>query len=154
MKHYVLGFVFSYKKDKVLLVKKKRPEWQAGKYNGIGGKINDIDKSPLAAMQREGEEETGMRLNWEHCITFVCSGGTVFVYKAIDNLNCGHENFCNDIHFKQIEDEELKVWRIDSLPDNVDKEIHWVIPICLSDIQVPICVHLKDIEKYTKKSNG
>lgn len=141
MKHYVMGFIFSAKRDKVLLVKKKRPEWQTGKWNAIGGKIDDTDVNPLAAMQRESSEETGMQLNWEHCITFVCPGGTVFVYRAIDNLNCTHENFCNEIHYKQIEDETLKVWRVELLPNNSDADLKWLIAVCLSTLKFPLCVH-------------
>lgn len=95
MKHYVMGFVFNKTRNRVLLVKKKRPEWQAGKWNGIGGKIDDTDISPLAAMQREGYEEIANHYNWEHCVTFVCPGGTVFVYRTFDYLHCGCEVQCN-----------------------------------------------------------
>lgn len=152
MKHYVLGFVFNRKQDKVLLIRKEKPEWQAGFWNGIGGKIEPIDKSPLEAMQRESDEETGMRLNWKHCITFVCSGGTVFVYKAIDNLNCGHENYCNEIHFKQIENEKLETWRLDSLPEKRMENLKWIIPMLLSTCQFPVILHEDNVEKHTEKS--
>ena len=154
MKHYVLGFVFNYTLNKVLLIRKERPAWQYGYWNGIGGKIKEIDNSPLEAMNRESKEEIGMRLNWEHCITFVCSGGTILVYKAIDHLNCGYEEYCNEIHFKQIEDEKLAVWRLDSLPDKKDRELDWIIPVLLSAIQFPITVCLRDVERHMVKSNN
>jgi hypothetical protein len=54
---YVLGFVFSEDSSRVLLVWKNRPAWQAGKLNGIGGKI-EAGETPLQAMQREFREET------------------------------------------------------------------------------------------------
>jgi len=89
MKFYVMGFIFNKAKDKVLLVEKNKPDWMAGRWNGMGGKIgdNNKDETPLEAMRRECEEETGSTrgygYDWIHCLTFVCPGGTVFVYKAI-----------------------------------------------------------------------
>lgn len=154
MKHYVLGFVFSRNHDKVLLIRKERPSWQAGLWNGIGGKIDEKDLDPLEAMQRETTEEIGYEYNWKHCITFVCSGGTVFVYKAISNY--ASNDFSSSegtILYQQIEDEKLGVWRLDSMPDKRDRELDWIIPVLLSDIQFPICVNLKDIEEHTAKSS-
>ncbi len=130
----------------MLLIRKENKDkldWQNGRWNGVGGKIEPEDNSPLEAMQREGIEETGMRLNWDHCLTFDCSGGTVFVYKAIDNLNCGHENFCDGIHYKQIESELLKIWPIDNMPDKVLNNLRWLIPLCLSELQFPILMQYK-----------
>jgi len=141
MKHYVMGFIFNRTKNRVLLVKKKRPEWQAGKWNGIGGKIKEIDKSPLEAMQRESLEETGNAYNWLHCVTFVCPGGTVFVYRAFDFMNCHCEVQCSAIHYKQMEDELLQVWDLDTLPANIDADLKWLIAVCLSTIKFPLCVH-------------
>jgi 8-oxo-dGTP pyrophosphatase MutT (NUDIX family) len=54
---YVLGFAFSEDLEYLLLIEKKRPKWQAGKLNGIGGKIDD-NEEPLDAMVREFKEET------------------------------------------------------------------------------------------------
>ena len=42
----------------VVLVRKNRPVWQAGKLNGIGGHI-EFGETPEQAMQREFFEETG-----------------------------------------------------------------------------------------------
>ena len=54
---YVLGFVFSLDASRVLLIWKNRPEWQKGKLNGIGGKIEE-GELPIDAMKREFSEET------------------------------------------------------------------------------------------------
>lgn len=56
---YVLGFVFDNALKRVLLIRKNRPEFMAGKLNGIGGKINPGEK-PILAMNRECEEECGL----------------------------------------------------------------------------------------------
>lgn len=60
---YVLGFMFNEDESKVLLVHKNRPTWQAGKLNGIGGKI-EAGETPLQAMEREFMEETGFISKW------------------------------------------------------------------------------------------
>jgi len=78
MKHYVMGFIFNETGDKVLLMRKNKPEWQAGRWNGIGGKIKE-DEFSLEAMRRECEEETGYNRKFDHVLTFICPGGTVFV---------------------------------------------------------------------------
>lgn len=56
----VTGFVFSKDMSKVLLIKKRRPEWQLGLLNGVGGRAEPDDKSPRATMTRELREETGL----------------------------------------------------------------------------------------------
>lgn len=62
MDRYVLGFGFTEPTRSagtgVILIKKKRPDWQAGLLNGVGGKI-EKDESPYQAMRREFREETG-----------------------------------------------------------------------------------------------
>jgi 8-oxo-dGTP diphosphatase len=59
MINYVVGFMFSKDKQFVALIRKNRPAWQAGKLNGIGGKVED-GEMPREAMSREFEEETGV----------------------------------------------------------------------------------------------
>lgn len=56
---YVVGFAFDPALQHVLLVLKNRPSWQAGKFNGPGGKIEE-DEEPKHAMVREFKEETGL----------------------------------------------------------------------------------------------
>jgi 8-oxo-dGTP diphosphatase len=53
---YVLGFCFNVQLDKVVLIRKRRPEWQRNRLNGVGGKIKE-NETPLQAMQREFREE-------------------------------------------------------------------------------------------------
>lgn len=43
----------------IALIRKKRPDWQAGRLNAIGGKLEQ-DEKPNQTMAREFQEETGV----------------------------------------------------------------------------------------------
>lgn len=62
---YVCGFAFHDEvgtvRPRVVLVRKVKPDWQAGKLNGVGGKI-EPGETPEAAMAREFKEETGVSM--------------------------------------------------------------------------------------------
>lgn len=98
---YVLGFAFSRNKRDVLLIKKQKPEWQSGLYNGIGGKINEPNEAPIDAMKREFKEETGIFISqrtfmettgtpsfygWEQFATIYVNEHTVHCFRAYTNL--------------------------------------------------------------------
>src|SRR3990167_7537739 len=55
--NYSVGFVFSMDKSRVLLIKKNKPEWQAGLLNGVGGKAEPQDRRARETMRRECMEE-------------------------------------------------------------------------------------------------
>lgn len=59
MVHYVLGFAFDTAKTSVLLIEKKKPKWQEGLLNGVGGKI-EPGEGINEAMAREFYEETSI----------------------------------------------------------------------------------------------
>lgn len=84
MQEYVVGFIFDSESDKLLLIRKNRPDWQKGLLNGIGGKIED-GESPLEAMQRECREECGLRVsNWnELCIITDEESFRVYFFSAV-----------------------------------------------------------------------
>jgi len=84
MNSYVLGFLFSPDKRYVRLIEKKRPEWQAGKLNGIGGKIEDFDSCPQAAMRREFKEETGAEIDdWIPFAVMMGKDWCVYCYTTV-----------------------------------------------------------------------
>jgi len=60
IQRYVLGFMFSEDLEYVLLVNKKKPAWQCGLLNGIGGKIEE-EESEFDAIRREVFEEAGLK---------------------------------------------------------------------------------------------
>ena len=56
---YVLGFLFDRELQNVVLIEKQKPDWQKGRYNGVGGKLED-GETLNAAMSREFHEEAGV----------------------------------------------------------------------------------------------
>lgn len=89
MKNYVLGFAFDQSGHQVLLIHKNRPTFQAGLWNGVGGKI-EAGESPLKAMLREFHEETGLAWPAEKWLTAGTFGGndfTIHVFGAQGDIH-------------------------------------------------------------------
>lgn len=81
---YVLGFMFKTDKSAVVLIEKNRPAWQAGKLNGVGGKLEPSEHT-VAAMVREFKEETGCDTkpgDWRYFLTLEGGDWRVYCYKA------------------------------------------------------------------------
>jgi 8-oxo-dGTP diphosphatase len=84
MKGYVLGFVFSSDGRRVVLIEKRRPDWQAGKLNGIGGRA-EPGETPIEAMIREFKEETGVdtvEADWSYLGVITGEDVQVVLFKA------------------------------------------------------------------------
>ena len=123
MTRYVVGFMFDPKNYGVLLIQKNRPEWQKGKLNGIGGKV-EPKETALQAMRREFKEETGINhKDWRYVITMYGDKWEVYVYTATSY----------DVHsFKQMEDEIPLYIGLHELDDfNLISNLYWLIPMCL-----------------------
>lgn len=54
--HYTVGFLFSFDKQQVALIRKNRPDWQKGRLNGVGGHV-EIGETSIQCMEREFGEE-------------------------------------------------------------------------------------------------
>lgn len=91
---YVVGFVFDREAQRVVLIRKKRPDWQAGKLNGVGGHVEDYDETMEQAIAREFYEETGLsilRSEWQRYATITQPKGTCAVFRAFSGLIDGVE---------------------------------------------------------------
>lgn len=117
-----LGFLFDRGYKHVLLLKKRRPEWQAGLYNGVGGHLEAVDQGvPFKAMCREAEEEVGVQaIGWRpYCIMEVLprmprvESERFAETKRIHVFACANDHWMSK--FKQLTDEEPRVFNISGL---------------------------------------
>jgi 8-oxo-dGTP diphosphatase len=121
---YVCGFLFSDSREHVLLIRKRRPTWQAGKLNGVGGKIESFDASPGHAMAREFREEAGLDLapqNWQEILTLTAPDWHTHFYRAIGDVHAA----------RAMTDEQLEVHDVHALPRETIPNLHWMIPLML-----------------------
>lgn len=133
---YCLGFAFNEDRDRVVLIEKKRPAWQAGKFNGVGGKMEVTDLGPLAAMVREFREETGVRTaiaDWERFCTIrnTDNGVELFIFRMFGDS-------VMDARTKT--DENIRIPRLDEIPGifPVIPNLKWLIPLALSQEVRPV----------------
>lgn len=125
VKQYVTGFLFSEDLSHVVLIEKLAPEWQRGYCNGVGGKI-EAGETPLHAMSREFEEETGVHIAPE---LWRC-------YAKIDRPDIYHLDVfmaVSDLAFeaKTVEKEKVVICRVSSLPENLIPNLKWLVPMAL-----------------------
>lgn len=79
---YAAGFLFD-EDGRVVLIRKKRPTWQAGRLNGVGGHV-EPGESPAQTMRREFEEEAGLDLDgWDHFATVTFPYGAVWFFRLV-----------------------------------------------------------------------
>lgn len=138
--HYCIGFMFSDDRQSVLLIEKKRPDWQKGFYNGIGGARETFDTDMQHCMVREFAEETGIFTvpsAWTQ--TLLCKSKTkdwaLHIFSAIGPIH----------QAKTITDERPVIVGLDSI--NVwplVPSVAWMVPICLDDrLQIPLEIWFK-----------
>ena len=123
-KKYVVGFLFDHLLENVVLILKLRPEWQLGKWNGVGGKI-ESGELPLRAMCREFKEETGMNIGgWREFCQLTGEGYEVHCFVAF-STDIG----CVESHT----DEPVKIHRLAHIPSiQTVPNLKWLIPMALA----------------------
>ena len=127
---YVLGFYFTSGEygPLVLLIRKTKPDWQAGKLNGIGGHV-EIGETPAQAMTREFTEETGAIVNdWQPFLIMEFPQSRVHCYVRIGNVPLG---------LMTTTDEAIGWTSVDALPDIVLPNLRWLVPMAYEDIENP-----------------
>ena len=123
---YVLGFAFHPARG-VVLIRKNRPEWQAGKLNGVGGKI-ERGELPEQAMAREFEEETGyhtVAADWMFRGQCIGSDFHIEVFTIV---------LPRFSIVQTVTDEEVITCGVHTLPENVLPHVEALIHCCLMRI--------------------
>lgn len=132
MVNYVAGFLFNKEKDKVILVRKKKPDWQKGRLNGVGGKIEPIDLNSKTAMQREFYEETGVATlpnQWTLFCQYFFENQYVDFYRLFDTK---YTNYFDQAHTKETEEIlKLPVQFVLNQHNSIIYNLKWLIPLAL-----------------------
>lgn len=121
---YVVGFLLC--KSNVLLVEKKRPEWQKGLWNGIGGRV-EPGESVDVAMRREFREEAGLDVDkWHLFCTEMGTNCVVYFYRADVQTTRSVERDVNDVG------ETLEWHHVDHVVDSpVVGNLRWLVPMAM-----------------------
>ncbi len=126
---YTLGFIFNPELDKVLLVHKQRPDWQKGRLNGIGGKIEPGEES-IRCIVREVAEECGLNTNkdeWVYLGKIRSPQSDVDLYTLVWRDALSNAMTCGD--------EEIAWFPAHDLPGNAITNLSWLIPLAKDKIK-------------------
>ena len=138
---YVVGFAFSPTRSRVHLIRKDRPAWQRGLYNGVGGKIEE-GETPHQAMIREFKEEAGLNVpNWEPVVRLAVVGNGAVIYFFRSVLLEGQKPFTQD------ETEPLSDILVSGVQfSKTIPNLKWLVPMALDDnVSGKDWVHITDV---------
>ena len=129
---YVLALLFSADRRRVVLMRRTRPAWQAGRVNALGGKLL-AGETPLDAARREVREESGVdAAAWEE---FLVWDDPVYRMHAVRAFDAAAADA------RTMEDQEVFLADVTALPPNVVDNLRWLIPLALDrDVGTPIHV--------------
>jgi 8-oxo-dGTP diphosphatase len=133
---YCVGFAFDEPGAHVLLVEKRRPRWQAGLLNGVGGHV-EPGELPVEAMAREFEEETGVATTegeWRHFATVVTDRSEVHMFSV--RLPLGRVAAA-----RTVTDELIQAYGVREVPElDTLPNLAWLVPMALraDDILEPV----------------
>jgi 8-oxo-dGTP diphosphatase len=127
---YVLALLFTPDRRSVVLIKKTRPAWQAGRVNALGGKVGS-GEAPGQAARRETREEAGIDVErWEEFLVWEDPVYRMHAMRAFDS---------RAERARTSEDQEVFLAPVDQLPDGLIDNLRWLIPLALdTDVAVPV----------------
>ena len=128
---YTVGFLFSPSHQDVVLIEKRRPTWQCGFLNGVGGHI-EPGETPLDCQMREFYEETGLSVSdWHEFATMRGGRFIVHTFMAVHHLY-------RDV--KSMTDEPVSVFPVSTLHFlRVVPNLRFLIPMALApDLKWPV----------------
>lgn len=119
-KQGVIGFLYNESRDSVALIRKQRPEWQAGLLNGIGGKV-EKNEAVYFTMIREFSEEAGVVIkDWELFCTIISPEYELYCYRSFGDLKkvkCMTDEIV-ELHYLSA------IHRLETIPN-----LKWLVPL-------------------------
>jgi 8-oxo-dGTP diphosphatase len=135
MRRYVVGFLFDVEHQQVALVKKLRPEWQKGRWNGVGGRIEG-QETALEAMRREFQEEAGLLVVPWHFFCELRDRGLPSQDPGAFRLNCFTATHPDFATIQTKTDEEIRAWDVAEVraarPGTFIANVPWLVSMALS----------------------
>lgn len=127
---YSCGFLFD-DFGQVVLIRKNRPKWQAGKLNGVGGHV-EPGETFHDCMVREFEEEAGLLVpEWKRFVTMRSLAWVVaFFHATVESLN--------EVETKT--DETIVFADAFNLPSGTVANVQWLVP--MARVNEPISVEV------------
>lgn len=129
MQKYTLGFIFDSSREQVLLMHKLKPEWQAGKINGVGGKMEEGEEK-ITCIVREVREETGLeteRDSWIYVGEIGSDAWQTHVFALV------YQGNSSDV--RSMEKERVEWFAVDALPANIISNLTWLVPLAIDRIK-------------------
>ncbi len=126
---YTLGFIFNEALDHVVLMHKAKPEWQAGKLNGIGGKVEE-GEDHLSCMVREAKEETNLETRHGDWVFLGEMGSDGWGMQVFTLTHIGDMQA-----IQSMEAEKVEWFPVAALPDNVLGNLYWLVPLAIDKIK-------------------
>jgi 8-oxo-dGTP diphosphatase len=114
----------------LVLMRRTRPAWQAGRVNALGGGIID-GETPASAARREVREECGVDVaEWMEVLVWEDAEYRMHVMRAVSE-RAGEA--------RTMEDQEVFLADVNVLPVNVIGNLRWLVPLALDrDVAMPI----------------
>jgi 8-oxo-dGTP diphosphatase len=124
MQRYACGYLIDPDR-RVVLIRKNRPAWQAGRLNGVGGHV-EPGETPVEAMRREFFEETGLDVDgWQHFATVAWSTGETNFYRRFADAALLDAA-------RTVTDEVIEVHPFDGIPwQETVPSLAWLLPLAL-----------------------
>lgn len=130
MREWVVGFLMDDAATRVVLIRKNRPEWQAGKLNGVGGKVEQDDHALHHSMQREFREEAALdtrRHDWHRFASLTWEEGIVHFFRAFLPMlaldNCWTKTD------ERVEVHPIRLLAEPPVRDDVVPNLLWLVPL-------------------------
>jgi 8-oxo-dGTP diphosphatase len=135
---FVLALLYSADLQRVVLMRRTRPAWQAGRVNALGGRLLS-GESAAAAARREVREECGVDVgDWLEVLVWEDAEYRMHVMRGISDR-------ARDA--RTLEDQEVFLADVNALPPTVIDNLRWLVPLALdAAVAFPIAVRSADAQ--------